>query len=133
MGTVLLNLSDLSARPLQHQIFIQVRALILSERLPPGTAIPSIRTLAREQQVSVITIQRAYHDLQREGLIRSRRGKGFFVNELSKNQRCHMAEKRATEAISTIIHEALAEGLHPGQIRSLVDRLLSWDSIASGK
>ena len=76
---MILNLSDLSDEPLQGQIVRQVRAKILAGELAADSDLPSIRSLAREQQVSVITVQRAYESLVREGLIHSRRGKGFFV------------------------------------------------------
>ncbi len=122
---MLLNLTDLSAEPLQKQMFRQLRALILTGRLTSGLAIPSIRAMAREQRVSVITVQRAYEDLEREGLIRSRRGKGFYVNELSDSHRTRLAEDRAFEAMSIAVREAMAEGLRPQQILLLIERILS--------
>ncbi|MDH4066740.1 MAG: GntR family transcriptional regulator, partial [Acidobacteriota bacterium] len=70
---MILNLSELSDEPLYAQISRQIRAKILSEDLTGDEAIPSIRSLAKEQRVSVITIQRAYDDLEREGLLLSRR------------------------------------------------------------
>ena len=130
---MLLNLTDLSAEPLQKQMFRQLRALILTSRLGPGLAIPSIRAMAREQRVSVITVQRAYEDLEREGLIRSRRGKGFFVNELSDNHRTRLAEDRAFEAMNLAIREASAEGLRPQQIRLLVERILTGEENTDDK
>jgi GntR family transcriptional regulator len=75
---MLLNLTDLSDESLQNQLSRQVRAKILNGELMAGEMLPSIRSLAREQRVSVITIQRGYETLEREGLIHSRRGKGFF-------------------------------------------------------
>ncbi|MCB0317005.1 MAG: GntR family transcriptional regulator, partial [Calditrichaeota bacterium] len=80
---MILNLTDISDEPLQSQISRQVRAKILAGELGAGDNLPSIRGLARDQRVSVITVQRAYEYLEREGLIHSRRGKGFFVSELS--------------------------------------------------
>ena len=76
---MLLHLTDLSPEPLHEQISRQIRAQILAGTLEPGTALASIRALAREQKVSVITVQRSYDDLLRAGLLLSRRGKGFFV------------------------------------------------------
>ena len=83
---MLLNLTDLSDEPLQSQIQRQIRAKILNGELEAGYMLPSIRQLAREQKVSVITVQRGYELLEREGLILSRRGKGYFVNELQKKR-----------------------------------------------
>ena len=75
---MLLHLSELSAEPMQNQIARQIRASILAGTLREGEALPSIRALARDVKVSVITVQRAYATLETEGVIRSRRGKGFF-------------------------------------------------------
>ena len=74
---MILHLSELSSEPLQAQIVRQIRAAILAGSLSEGELLPSIRTLARESKVSVITVQRAYGTLENEGVIRSRRGKGF--------------------------------------------------------
>ena len=70
---MLLNLTDLSDESLQSQISRQIRAKILSGELAAGEVLPSIRGLARDQHVSVITVQRGYENLERDGLIHSRR------------------------------------------------------------
>lgn len=108
---MLLNLTDLSAEPLHSQISRQMRAKILSGHLPVDEPLPSIRALAREQQVSVITVQRAYDSLDRDGLIRARRGKGFFVIPMSEGRKRVMAEDRFAEALVQLLEEARDEGL----------------------
>ena len=90
---MILNLSELSDEPLHAQISRQIRAKILSEDLAGGEGLPSIRGLAKDQRVSVITVQRAYDDLEREGLLRSRRGKGFWVSAISEKRKHTMAEE----------------------------------------
>ena len=89
---MILNLTDLSSEPLQSQIYRQIRSMILAGDLKAGELLPSIRGLAREVKVSVITVQRGYEILEKEGLIISRRGKGFFVSEL------HARKKRISKA-----------------------------------
>jgi len=121
---MLLNLTDLSTEPLHRQMFRQLRAQILAGQLSAEESLPSIRAMARDQRVSVITVQRAYDDLERAGLIRSRRGKGFFVAALDRDTRLQMAEQRALDSLSQVIDEILAEGLEPGQVRALVERVL---------
>lgn len=108
---MLLNLTDLSDEPLQSQISRQIRAKILSGDLTAGKMLPSIRKMARDQQVSVITVQRGYEVLEREGLIHSRRGKGFFVSELQRDRRRQMATKRLLEKVKPIVEEAFSEGM----------------------
>ena len=122
---MLLNLTDLSDEPLHRQLFRQIRAQILAGHLAAGQKIPSIRELAREQRVSAITVQRAYEDLERTGVIHSRRGKGFFVAELPSRTRKRMAEERALEMLSVVVREILDEGLTPRQVKSLIKRILA--------
>jgi GntR family transcriptional regulator len=121
---LLLHLSELSPEPLHGQISRQIRAQILAEELAGDEALPSIRGLAREQRVSVITVQRAYEDLEREGLIRSRPGKGFFVSEIPEKRKQGMAEERFEEALKRLVGESEAEGLEDAQIRELFERVL---------
>ena len=108
---MLLNLTEHSDEPLQGQIVRQIRAKILAGDLPKGEALPSIRALASEQHVSVITIQRAYERLEREGLIQSRQRRGFFVATLSDASKKERAERQFQEQIEPLIRNALAEGL----------------------
>lgn len=121
---VLLNLTDLSDEPLHSQMSRQIRAQILAGHLSPAATMPSIRAMARDQRVSVITVQRAYDDLEREGLLVSRRGKGFFVAELPKGQRQERALEKATQTLTHTINDAQADGLTPQQIRALVAQIL---------
>lgn len=121
---MLLNVSDHSSQALHEQIFLQVRAMILSGDRQPGEALPSIRGLARELRVSVITVQRAYADLERAGLIHARRGKGFFVADLPAAERLRMAEAKAREALAAAVREALAEGVGAERLRELVEEVV---------
>ena len=113
---MLLNLTDLSGESLQSQISRQIRAKILAGELAAGQALPSIRALARDTRVSVITIQRGYEDLEREGLIHSRRGKGFFVSELDGERKRQIAHQRLLDGLGPLIRAAFAEGLAAAQI-----------------
>jgi len=121
---MLLHLSDLSTEPLHAQISRQIRARILGGDLPEETALPSLRKMAREQKVSVITVQRAYEDLDKEGLIHSRRGKGFFVAGLSPQQKKSMALDRLKENVEPVITDARAAGLKNRQIQGVVQDFL---------
>jgi GntR family transcriptional regulator len=121
---VILNLSELSDEPLHAQVSRQIRAKILSKDLAGGDALPSIRRLAKEQRVSVITVQRAYDDLEREGLVRSRRGKGFWVAPIPEGRKQMMAEERYADALGKLVAHAAAEGLSKADMRRILDRLL---------
>ena len=121
---MILNLSELSDEPLHAQISRQIRAKILSEDMTGGEPLPSIRGLAKEQRVSVITIQRAYDDLEREGLVRSRRGKGFWVAPIPGGRKHKMAEERFAEALKKLVAHAVAEGLSGAEMRRIFDKQL---------
>lgn len=81
-----LYLSMDDPEPMYAQIESQLRDFILGGQLPPGTRLPSMRTLARDLSCSVITTRRAYEDLEREGYIRTRQGLGTVVAELSEEK-----------------------------------------------
>jgi GntR family transcriptional regulator len=116
---MLLNLTDLSDEPLQSQISRQLRAKILAGEVPAGEVLPSIRALARQTRVSVITVQRGYEALEREGLIHSRRGKGFFVSEIRDNRKKEMAEERLSSQLGPLLAEAFSEGMSEDEVRSV--------------
>jgi GntR family transcriptional regulator len=122
---VLLNLTDLSDEPLQSQIARQIRAKILAGDLAAGHSLPSIRALARDARVSVITVQRGYEDLERDGLIHSRRGKGFFVSELRDARRKQMAQERLAAQMEPIVRDALSEGLTASEVAATVKTTIS--------
>ena len=121
---MILNLSDISEEPLHAQVSRQIRAKILSGGMDSGAALPSIRGLAKEQRVSVITVQRAYDDLEREGLLRSRRGKGFWVTPIPNGRKSTMAEERFSDALEKLVEHAAAEGLSTEEMRRILDQLL---------
>ena len=122
---MLLNLTDLSAESLQSQIIRQVRAKILTGELKADSDLPSIRRLAREQHISVITVQRAYEGLEREGLIHSRRGKGFFVSSLSDPQKKSLSVERLKENLKSPIQAAISEGLGKDEVIKIVESLVN--------
>lgn len=76
-------ISNSSGKPIYEQIVSQIKALIISGELNEGDTLPSMRLLAKELRISVITTKRAYEELEREGFIVSVTGKGSFV--ASKN------------------------------------------------
>ena len=122
---MILNLSDLSDEPLHAQVSRQIRAKILSRDLAGGTPLPSIRGMAKEQRISVITVQRAYDDLEREGLVRSRRGKGFWVASIAEERKHLMAEERFADALTTLVEHAAADGLSGPEMRRILDDVLA--------
>lgn len=78
-----LYIDNHSGAPIYDQIYSQIKEAILSGEAPEGTALPSIRTLAKDLRISVITTRRAYDELEKEGFLYTVPGKGCFVAERS--------------------------------------------------
>ena len=98
-------ISNSSNEPIYQQIVSQIKESILKGELAAGEALPSIRSLAKELQISVITTKRAYEELEKEGFIDTVAGKGSFVaahnKELLKEKRLAMVETKLIETIIT--------------------------------
>lgn len=77
-------ISNNANKPIYEQITTQIKAMIMSGKLQAGDAIPSMRSLAKSIHVSVITVQKAYEDLQRDGFIETTVGRGSFVSARNK-------------------------------------------------
>lgn len=97
--------SNASSKPIYEQIASQIRQLIASGELTEGTKLPSIRALANDLHVSVITTKRAYTDLETQGFIETVQGKGSFV--ASGNAELLREEK--LRQIEDLLVRALAE------------------------
>ncbi|WMT39079.1 GntR family transcriptional regulator [Paenibacillus sp. D2_2] len=101
-------LSHSSGEPIYSQIVRQIRSGILHGELAPGSALPSIRQLAKDLQISVITTKRAYDELEQEGLIDSVVGKGSFVSggnqEFIREQQMRQLEKQIRELLDGAHH-----------------------------
>lgn len=97
-------ISNSSDKPIYEQISTQIKNAILSGELATGQALPSIRSLASDLHVSVITTKRAYSDLEALGFIETRQGKGSFVAggnvELLREERLRHIESLLQEALN---------------------------------
>ena len=96
-----------------EQIINQLKNAIVSGEVKAGEALPSIRNLAADLSVSVITTKRAYEELEKEGLIRSVAGKGFYVCEYNTDylmeKQLMMLEKRLGELIGDAKHAGISK------------------------
>jgi len=100
MNIIISNTSD---EPIYGQIVRQVRQAILNGELAPGQALPSIRQLAKDLQISVITTKRAYEELEKVRLIDSVVGKGSYVSganpQFIREQRLRLLESKLLEVV----------------------------------
>ncbi|MBS7224995.1 MAG: GntR family transcriptional regulator [Clostridiaceae bacterium] len=96
-------LSNTSSSPIYEQIAEQIKALIISGKLAPDSPLPSMRLLAKELRVSLITTKRAYEELERGGYIRTVTGKGSFVsglnNDLIREEQLRLIEEHLHAAV----------------------------------
>ena len=110
--------------PIYEQIYDQIKGEIISGKLTPDMALPSIRSLAKDLRISVITTKRAYDELERDGFIYTTPGKGCFVSGMNIDI--------MREAVLTRIEEHLTEALRLGkpvgvsadEIKSMIDLLI---------
>ena len=96
-------LSNSSGKPIYEQITDQIKEQILTGGLAAGDALPSMRLLAKELRISVITTKRAYEELEREGYVTSVPGKGCFVagksRQLLQEEKLRMVEEKLSLAV----------------------------------
>lgn len=119
-----LIISNVSGVPIYEQIKRQVKAAILSGELKEEEALPSLRTLAKDLKISVLTVTRAYTELEQEGFVKNVQGRGCFVlgsgSELMKEQLICKVENGLTEAIKA----AKIANLSNEELHHLLDILL---------
>lgn len=113
-----------SGEPIYQQIANQFRADILAGKFAQGEYLPSIRGLAKDLKISVITTMKAYEQLAEEGLVTAVQGKGFYVNaqdsEMLIEQHLRKVEASLTEAIAA----ARIAGLSDDELKNMLDALL---------
>lgn len=104
-------ISNSSPKPIYEQIVEQIKALVIKGELNEGDELPSIRNLAKELQISVITTKRAYDELEKEGFIETVPGKGSYIagqnEELLKEKRLKIIEDK----LSQVVNESKLLGL----------------------
>ena len=123
--TIPLNLSQASGVPFYRQIVDQVSDLIRSGRLAPEAQLPSVRLLAGQLMVSLITIRRAYADLENVGLIVRRQGYGTFVAGEVEVASRKQSISEARSALGRAIEQAQRLGLEGDALRDVIDELLA--------
>ena len=120
-------ISNSNEKPIYDQIASQIKNLIMTGELKSGDALPSMRLLAKELRISVITTKRAYEDLERDGFIESITGKGSFVSagntEFLREQQLRIVEEHLQKAIDT----AKKSGIAPDELIEIISMLYRED------
>ncbi|MFR5601004.1 MAG: GntR family transcriptional regulator [Lachnospiraceae bacterium] len=122
-----IKISNSGDKPIYEQILIQIKQAILAGELMPGDSLPSLRFLAKELKISVISTKRAYEELEREGFIESVPGKGSFVadqnRELIREEQLRRVEGHLQEAVDT----AKMSGIPLEELHQMLDTLYEED------
>ena len=100
-------ISNSSGVPIYEQIEEQIKSQIMTGELVEGEALPSMRTLAKDLKISIITTKRAYEDLERDGFIESVTGKGSFVKGINSD----MVKENMMFAIEELLDTAVDKAL----------------------
>lgn len=108
MDIIITNNSD---KPIYEQIEEQMKALIMNGELKEGDALPSMRLLAKELRISIITTKRAYEDLERDGYIASYTGKGSFVKGINHEMVKETVLYEIEELFEQILKKASVVGI----------------------
>lgn len=108
MAIILLNSSG---KPIYEQITQQIKSEILSGVRQPGEQMPSIRTLAKDLRVSVITTKRAYEELERDGFVETVQGRGTYVAQQNHQMVWEEQLRRAEEKLVDAVEIAKAAGI----------------------
>lgn len=123
-----LEIEPASAVPIWRQIEDGMRRLVASERLVPGSVVPSVRELARALRVNPATVSKAYRRLTDAGLLTVRRGEGTFVGELDSNELEKERVLLLTAGAASFIRVAMSVGASRDEAMRAV--LESWNAVA---
>lgn len=118
MNIVISNKDD---RPIYEQITSQMKNMILSGKLEEGSQLPSIRALAKDLRISVITTKRAYEELERDDFIITVAGKGSYVAENNSAVLKEEKMKQLEENVRRLIEEAYNSGISKEEVKEIFD------------
>ena len=114
-----IQLSKDSREPIYFQIEEQIKALIASGQLSAGTLLPSIRALSKDLEVSIITTRRVYQNLEQQGFILSKQGRGSFVAEIEEGLKREVKIAAVELAFETAIDTALRHDYSIEQVKEI--------------
>lgn len=120
MNIVISNSGEI---PIYEQIASQIKNAVIAGEVKPGEPLPSLRFLAKELRVSVISTKRAYEELEWEGYITSVPGKGSFAAEINRELLREEQYKRLEEHLNEAVDAARTAGISLGEMKELLETL----------
>ena len=122
-------ISNSSGQPIYEQISRQVKGAIATGRLRPGEPLPSIRALARDLRISVITTKRAYEELERDGFLENVPGKGCFVAPQNRELLREAQLRKVEEKLSQAVEEARKGAMPLEDLHEMLDILYKGEEL----
>ncbi|MDM5230853.1 MULTISPECIES: GntR family transcriptional regulator [Lysinibacillus] len=116
-------ISNSSKEPIYEQIYAQIKKLILTGELQEGQSLPSMRQLAKDLEISVITTKRAYEELEKNGFIYSIVGKGSFISEQNKEMMRERKIKVVEENLLIAIQNAKEMNIDLAELKEMLTLL----------
>ena len=119
-----IKISNLSSVPIYQQVATQIKSNILNGSLKYNDQLPSIRSLAKELEVGIITVKKSYEVLLQEELIYSKGAVGYFVNDIDLATVLTIKKEEYFDELKSIIDKAIHDGLNIEDIKDIVDKVL---------
>ena len=119
-----IKISNLSSVPIYQQVATQIKSNILNGSLKYNDQLPSIRSLAKELEVGIITVKKSYEVLLQEDLIYSKGAVGYFVNDIDLATVLMIKKEEYVDELKSIIDKAINDGLNIEDIKDIVDKVL---------
>ena len=123
-----IKISNLSSVPIYQQVATQIKSNILNGSLKNNDQLPSIRSLAKELEVGIITIKKSYEVLLQEELIYSKGAVGYFVNDIDLDTVLTIKKEEYLDELKSIIDKAINDGLNINDIRDIFNSAMEENS-----
>lgn len=128
-----IKISNMSSVPIYQQVATQIKSSILNGSLKCNDQLPSIRSLAKELEVGIITVKKSYEVLLQEELIYSKGAVGYFVNDIDLATVLTIKKEEYLEELKSIIDKAINDGLNINDIKDIFNSVLEEKSYDKSK
>ena len=119
-----IKISNLSSVPIYQQVATQIKSNILNGSLKYNDQLPSIRSLAKELEVGIITVKKSYEVLLQEELIYSKGAVGYFVNDIDLDTVLTIKKEEDLDELKSIIDKAINDGLNINDINDIFNSVM---------
>ena len=119
-----IKISNLSSVPIYQQVAKQIKSNILNGSLKNNDQLPSIRSLAKELEVGIITVKKSYEVLLQEELIYSKGAVGYFVNDIDLDTVLEIKKEEYLDELKSIIDKAINDGLNINDINDIFNSVM---------